>query len=171
MEFVNQTTIGKTELTALARGARKSVRRRRGIIVRIIGTAVILLNVLFCVLSIQLGDNRWWLNGALALFLAVIVFGEDQLNGRISTKYLLPDSKDVTAAFGPEEYISKTKSSESHFTYDQIQAVCETADYFIFYLNHNLGQVYDKNGFTRGTAMAFRDFIGRKTGLEVRNVK
>ena len=171
MEFVNQTTIGKKELTALARGARKSVRRRRGIIVRIIGTAVILLNVLFCVLSIQLGDNRWWLNGALALFLAVIVFGEDQLNGRISTKYLLPDSKDVTAAFGPEEYISKTKSSESHFTYDQIQAVCETADYFIFYLNHNLGQVYDKNGFTRGTAMAFRDFIGRKTGLEVRNVK
>ena len=171
MEFVNQTTIGKKELTALARGARKSVRRRRGIIIRILGTAIILLNVLFCVLSIRIGDHRWWLNGALALFLAVIIFGEDQLNGRISTKYLLPDSKDVTATFGPEEYISKTKSSESHFTYDQIHAVCETEDYFLFYLNRNLGQIYNKNGFTKGTAMAFREFISRKTGLQVRNVR
>ena len=171
MEFVNQTTIGKKELTALSRGARKSVRRRRGTVVRVIGTAVILLNVLFCVLSIQLGDNRWWLNGALALFLVVIIYGEDRLNGRISAKYLLPDAKDVTASFGSEEYISATASSESHFTYDQIHAVCETEDYFLLYLNRNLGQIYDKNGFTKGTAMAFREFISRKTGLQVRNVR
>ena len=171
MEFVNQTVIGKKELTALARGARKSVRRRRGVIVRIVGTAIILLNVLFCVLSIQLGDHRWWLNAALALFLLVIVYGEDQLNGRISTKYLLPDAREVTASFGPEEYVSSTRSSESRFTYDQIQAVCETKDYFLFYLNRNLGQVYDKNGFTTGTAMAFRNFISRKTGLQVRNIQ
>ena len=171
MEFVNQTVIGKKELTSLARGARKSVRRRRGVIVRIVGTAVILLNVLFCVLSIQAGDSRWWVNGVLALFLLVIIFGEDQLNGHLSTKYILPDARAVTASFGPEEYISATASSESHFTYDQIQAVCETDAYFLFYLNRNLGQIYDKNGFTKGTAMAFREFISRKTGLQIRNIR
>ena len=170
MEFVNQTVIGKKELTALARGARKSVRRRRGHIVRIVGGAIILLNVFFCVLSIQLGDKRWWVNGVLALFLLVIIFGEDQLNGRISAKYILPDAREVTTTFGPETYVHVTASSESRFTYDQIQAVCETKDYFLFYLNRNLGQIFDKSGFTEGTAMAFRDFISRKTGLAVRNI-
>ena len=170
MEFVNQTVIDKKELTALARGPRKSVRRRRGHIVRIVGGMIILLNVFFCILSIQLGDNRWWLNGVLALFLLVIIFGEDQLNGRISAKYILPDAREVTASFGPEQYTNVTASSESHFTYDQIQAVCETQDYFLFYLNRNLGQIYNKKGFTKGTAMAFRDFISKKTGQPVRNI-
>ena len=171
MEFVNQTVIGKKELTALARGARKAVRRKRGTAVRLIGTAVILLNVLFCVLSIQVGDSRWWLNGALALFLLVIVYGEDWLNGQINAKNILPEAKEVTASFGPEEYVSATASSENRFSYDQIHAVCETDAYFLFYLDRNLGQIYDKNGFTKGTAMAFRDFISRKTGLPVRNVR
>ena len=163
MEFVNQTVIGKKELTALARGARRSVRKKRGVIVRIVGLAVILLNVLFCAASRQAGDSRWWVNGALALFLLVIIFGEDQLNGRISAKYLLPDAQKVTASFGPEGYTTATASSESRFTYDQIQAVCETRDCFLFYLKRNLGQIYDKNGFTKGTAMAFRLIKSRHT--------
>ena len=170
MEFVNQTVIGKKELTALARGARKSVRRRRGHIIRIVGGMIILLHVFFAWTSLRLGDSRWWVNGVLALFLLVVIFGEDQLNGRISAKYVIPDAREVTASFGPDGYVTATASSESHFTYDQIQAVCETSDCFLFYLNRHLGQIYDKNGFTRGTAMAFRDFISRKTGLPVRNI-
>ena len=170
MEFVNQTVIGRRELSALARGARKSVRRRRGSIIRIVGGAIILLNVFFAWISLRMGDSRWWVNGALALFLLVIIFGEDQLNGRISAKYILPDAREVTASFGPEQYTHATSFSDSRFSYDQIQAVCETKDYFLFYLNRNLGQIYDKNGFTKGTAMAFRSFISRKTGLQVRNI-
>ena len=170
MEFVNQTVIGKKELTALARGARKYVRKKRGVIVRLVAGAVILLNVFFCVLSIRAGDSRWWVNGALALFLAVVIFGEDQLNGRFNAKYILPDAREVTASFGAEEYTSVTPSSESRFAYSQIHAVCETKEYFLFYLDRNLGQIYDKNGFTQGTAMAFREFISRKTGMQVRNI-
>ncbi len=171
MEFVNQTVIGEKELAALARGARKSVRRKKGMIVRIVGTAVILLNIVFCVLSIRLGDSRWWLNGVLALFLQVIIYGEDRLNGRVNARHILPEAREVTASFGQEEYTAVTASSESRFTYGQIHAVCETDAYFLFYLDRNLGQIYDKNGFTRGTAMAFREFISRKTGMPVRNVR
>lgn len=170
MEFVNQTVIGKKELTALARGARKSVRRRRGHTIRGVGGVIILLNIFFAWTSLRIGDNRWWVNGVLALFLLVVIFGEDQLNGRISAKYVLPDAREVTTTFGPEQYVHVTVSSESRFTYDQIQAVCETEDYFLFYLNRNLGQIFDKNGFTQGTAMAFRDFISRKIGMPVRNI-
>lgn len=170
MEFVNQTVIDRKALTALAKGARKSVRRRRGHVIRILGGAIILLNVFFCWVSLWTGDSRWWVNGALALFLLVIIFGEDQLNGRVSAKYVLPDAREVTTTFDAEQYTHRTPSSESRFTYDQIQAVCETEDYFLFYLNRNLGQIFDKNGFTTGSAMAFRDFISRKTGLAVRNI-
>lgn len=171
MEFVNRTVIGHRELSALARGARKSVRRRRGYIVRAVAWAIILLNVFFAWLSLRLGDSRWWVNGALALFLLTVTFGEDRLNGRLSAKFVLPDAREVTAAFGPEQYTHATSFSDSRFSYGQIQAVCETKDYFLFYLNQNLGQIYDKNGFTTGTAMAFREFISRKTGLAVRNIR
>lgn len=170
MEFVNHTVIGSKELTALARGARKSVRRKKGRIVRTLGTLIIVLNLFFAWTSFRIGDTRWWVNAVLALFLLVVIFGEDQLNGRISAKYLLPDAQKVTASFGPEQYTHTTATSDSRFSYDQIQAVCETTDYFLFYLNRNLGQIYAKNGFTKGTAMAFRQFISRKTGLEVRSI-
>ena len=113
MEFVNQTVIGKKELTALARGARKSIRRRRGHTIRIAGGAIILLNVFFAWTSLRIGDSRWWINGVLALFLLVVIFGEDQLNGRISAKYLLPDAQKVTASFGPEQYTHTTATSDN----------------------------------------------------------
>lgn len=137
---------------------------------RTIGTIIVTFNIFFAWMSIKLGDSRWWLNAALALFLLVIIYGEDWLNGRVSAKYLLPDAREVESSFAPEMYTNTSKNADSRFTYDQIQAVCETEDYFLFYLNRNLGQVYAKNGFTKGTPMAFRDFISRKTGLTVRNI-
>ena len=48
--------------------------------------------------------------------------------------------------------------------------ICETPEHFLFYLDRSLGQIYRKDGFTKGTAMAFREFIAQKTGLTVRNI-
>ena len=36
-------------------------------------------------------------------------------------------------------------------------------------IDRSLGQIYRKDGFTKGTAMAFREFIAQKTGLTVRD--
>lgn len=171
MEFVNQTVIGSKELSALSRGARKTVRRNRNRMVRTLGLLIVALNVFFAWVSLQVGDSRWWLNGALALFLLVIIVWEDRLNGRFRAKDLLPEAREVTASFGPEDYTHVSKAADGRFTYDQIRMVCETPDYFLFYLDRNLGQIYDKNGFTKGTAMGFRQFITRKTGLTVHNIR
>ena len=170
MEFVNQTVIGSKELAALSKGARKTMRRNRNRMVRTVAVLIIALNVFFAWISFRVGDSRWWLNGALALFLLVIVVWEDRLNGRFRAKHILPDAREVTAAFGPEDYTHASKAAGSRFTYDQIQMICETPEYFLFYLDRNLGQIYRKEGFTKGTAMAFREFITRKTGLPVRNI-
>ena len=170
MEFVNQTVIGSKELAALSKGARKTMRRNRNRMVRTMAALVIALNVFFAGVSLRAGDSRWWLNGALALFLLVIVVWEDRLNGRFRAKHVLPDAREVTASFGPEGYTHVSKASDSRFTYDQIRMICETPEYFLFYLDRSLGQIYRKDGFTKGTAMAFREFIVQKTGLTVRNI-
>ena len=170
MEFVNQTVIGSKELAALSKGARKTMRRNRNRMVRTMAALVIALNVFFAWVSLRAGDSRWWLNGALALFLLVIVVWEDRLNGRFRAKHVLPDAREVTASFGPEGYTHVSKASDSRFTYDQIRMICETPEHFLFYLDRSLGQIYRKDGFTKVTAMAFREFIVQKTGLTVRNI-
>ena len=170
MEFVNQTVIGSKELAALSKGARKTMRRNRNRMVRTMAALVIALNVFFAWVSLRAGDSRWWLNGALALFLLVIVVWEDRLNGRFRAKHVLPDAREVTASFGTEGYTHVSKASDSRFTYDQIRMICETPEHFLFYLDRSLGQIYRKDGFTKGTAMAFREFIVQKTGLTVRNI-
>ncbi len=170
MEFVNQTVIGSKELAALSKGARKTMRRNRNRMVRTMAALVIALNVFFAWVSLQAGDSRWWLNGALALFLLVIVVWEDRLNGKFRAKHVLPDAREVTASFGPEGYTHVSKASNSRFTYDQIRMICETPEHFLFYLDRSLGQIYRKDGFTKGTAMAFREFIVQKTGLTVQNI-
>lgn len=171
MEFVNQTMIGSKELAALSRGARKTMRKNRNRMVRALGGLIIALNVFFAWVSLRVGDSRWWLNGALALFLLVMIVWEDRLNGSFRAKDLLPEAREVTASFGPDGYTHVSKASDSRFTYDQIRMVCETPEHFLFYLDRNLGQIYRKDGFTKGTAMAFREFISQKTGLTVRSIR
>lgn len=147
------------------------MHKRRSIIVQILAVMIMALNLLFAWASWRVGDSRWWLNGVLALFLLVIIVWEDRLNGRFRARHVLQDAREVTASFGPDGYTSTSRATDSSFTYDQIRTVCETSEYFLFYLDRNLGQIYRKDGFTKGTAMAFREFISRKTGLTVRNIR
>lgn len=170
MEFVNQTVIGTRELAALSRGNRKTVRKRRSIIVQFLAIFVIALNLFFAWVSWRVGDSRWWLNMAVAVFLLVITLREDWFNLKLTGKHVVPEAQEVTSSFGADGFSQVSKATDSHFQYDQIEMICETSNYFLFYLDHNLGQVYDKKGFTKGTAMGFREFITRKTGLQVRNI-
>ena len=171
MELVNLSVIGNMDLEALSRGTRKSVRKRRSIIVQTLAVLIIGLNLLFAWASWRVGDSRWWLNGLVAVFLLVITLREDWFNLKLTGRYVQPDAQEVTTTFGPDGFTQTSKAADGSFRYDQIQQVCETSEYFLFYLDHNLGQIYDKNGFTKGTAMAFRRFITQKTGMLVKNIR
>ena len=171
MEFVNRTVIGGKELEALSRGTRKTVRKRRSLVVQLLAVVIIVLNLLFAWASWRVGDSRWWLNGAVAVFLLVITLREDWFNLKLIGRYVQPDAQEVTTVFLDEGFTQTSKAANGHFTYDQIENICETSDYFLLYLDHKLGQIYQKDGFTKGTAMAFREFISKKTGLTVRNIR
>ena len=170
MEFVNRTVIGNRELAALSRGSRKSEHRWRSLIVQILAALIMLMNLLFAWASWRVGDSRWWLNAAVAVFLLVITVREDWFNLKLSGRTVLPDAREVTTSFGPEGFTQSSKSAQGQFRYDQIRRICETSGYFLLYLDHNLGQIYSKSGFTKGTAMGFREFLGRKTGLRIKNI-
>lgn len=171
MEYVNRTVLGDKALTALSRGNRKTMHKRRSIIVQLLAVLIIALNLLFAWAALRVGDSRWWLNGLVAVFLLVITLREDWFDLKLTGKYVMPDAQEVVTTFGPEGFTQVSKAAEGHFRYDQIENICETSEYFLFYLDHNLGQIYDKNGFTMGTAMGFREFITRKTGLLVKNIR
>lgn len=171
MEYVNRTVIGNRELAALSRGARKTVHRRRSLLVQLLAVLIIIMNLLFAWASWRVGDSRWWLNAAVAVFLLVITVREDWFNLKLTGRTVMPDAREVTTSFGPEDFTQVSKAAEGQFRYDQIQRICETSDYFLIYLDRNLGQIYSKSGFTKGTAMGFRDFLGRKTGLPVQNIR
>lgn len=171
MEFVNRTVIGSKELEVLSRGTRKAVRKRRSLVVRLLAAAIIALNLLFAWVSWRVGDGRWWLNAAVAVFLLVITLREDWFNLKLFGRTVQPDAQEVTTVFLPEGFTQTSKAANGRFSYDQIEHICETSRYFLLYLDHNLGQIYDKDGFTKGTAMGFREFITRKTGMQVRNIR
>lgn len=171
MEFVNRTVVGGKELEALSRGTRKTVRKRRSVVVQLLAVVIIALNLLLAWFSWRVGGGQWWLNAAVAVFLLVITLREDWFNLKLTGRYVQPDAQEVTTTFGPDGFTQASKAAEGRFTYDQIEHICETSRYFLLYLDHNLGQIYDKAGFTRGTAMAFREFIGQKTGLTVHNIR
>ncbi|MBD5160465.1 MAG: YcxB family protein [Oscillibacter sp.] len=171
MEYVNRTVLGDQSLTALSRGNRKTMHKRRSIIVQLLAVLIIALNLLFAWAALRVGDGRWLLNGLVAVFLLVITLREDWFDLKLTGKYVMPDAQEVVTTFGPDGFTQVSKAAEGHFRYDQIENICETSEYFLFYLDHNLGQIYDKNGFTKGTAMGFREFITRKTGLLVRNIR
>lgn len=170
MEFVNQTTIGSKELAALSRGNRKTIRKRRSIIIQFLAILVTALNLFFAWVSWKVGDIRWILNLGVAVFLVVITVREDWFNLKLTGKHVAPDARDVTSTFGDDGFSQTSRAADNHFQYSQIEQICETSQYFLFYLDHNLGQIYAKNGFTKGTAMGFREFIVRKTGLPIRNI-
>ena len=171
MEFVNRTVIGNKELAALSRGTRKTLHKRRSLVVQFLAVVIMALNLLFAWASWRVGDSRWWLNTAVAVFLLVITIKEDWFNLKLTGRYVMPDAQEVTTSFSDEGFTQTSKAAEGKFRYDQIENICETSEYFLLYLDHNLGQIYSKDGFTKGTAMGFRDFLSRKTGLQIRNIR
>lgn len=163
-EYVVQTTVDSRAMTVLAKAARKTLRRRRSRLVHIFGMAVTAVMLVLALGSWMIGDRMWWLNLALAALMLAVTASEDRINGLVGLRQVQPGSREVTAEFSGGHYVHRTETAVSLWQYDKVQAVCETGEYFVLLLDSRHGQIYAKKGFTRGTPMAFRDFISRKTG-------
>lgn len=166
-----QTTVDRRAMTALAKMARKTLRRGRNGPVRMLAWFVVAVEGLLVYATLRAGGEGWLVNALLGVFMLGCILGEDTVNGLVGLRQVAPGSREVNAAFQEKYYVHRTQGAETWWNYDQIRAVAETEDYFALLLGKSQGQVYDKKGFSWGTPEDFRTLIQQKTGLRVQKVR
>lgn len=170
MEFVFETDYDRKAMTAMAKGLRKTVRKKHSRRSHIFGWIVIGLGLLLSWPSgdMNRGDVVTWI--AIAVMLGALLF-EDRLNGYFARKKMLPGTSHAKAIFTEDGYRSETQMGNTEWKYENITAMAETKDYFVFLFSKNHAQVYDKRTLTGGTADEFRAFMQEKTGKAIEIVK
>ena len=170
MEFVFETNYNLTAMTAMARGLRKTVRKRRSQRTHIFGWIIIALALLLSwgtEGNAGTGTLVTWI--AAAAMLLTMIF-EDGINGFVAKKNMLPGTAHAKATFAEENYYSETAAGNTKWKYENITAMGEGSRYFVFVFGTNHAQVYDKQNLTGGTAEEFRAFMQEKTGKTVEKV-
>lgn len=166
-----ETDYNMETLTAMAKGLRKTVRRKRSRRVHIFAAVVLVLGIL-TILATVAGGEPLGASGVVTLLVVILVsLFEDRLNAWFAKKRLLPGTEHAAATFEEDGYVSATGVTESRFSYAQIVAVAETARYFVFALSSHHTQAYDKRTIRGGSVEDFRAFIAEKTGKLVENIK
>ena len=166
-----ETDYNMETLTAMAKGLRKTVRRKRSCRVHIFAAVVLVLGIL-TILATVAGGEPLGASGVVTLLVVILVsLFEDRLNAWFARKRLLPGTEHAVATFEEDGYVSATGVTESRFSYAQIVAVAETARYFVFALSSHHTQAYDKRTIRGGSVEDFRAFIAEKTGKLVENIK
>ncbi len=174
MEFIFETTYNQKALTAMAKGIRKTARKKRTKRSHIFGFIVIALALLLALADIKDGieftANRIITLLAALIILIVLLF-EDKINGYVARKRMLPGTEKSKVAFTEEDFYSETEVGKSEWNYDRILMLAETKDYFIFVFSSSHAQVYDKNNLSGGTVDEFRKFICERTGKAMAFIK
>ena len=166
-----ETDYNMETLTAMAKGLRKTVRRKRSRRVHIFAAVVLVLGIM-TILATVAGGEPLGASGVVTLLVVILVsLFEDRLNAWFARKRLLPGTEHAVATFEEDGYVSATGVTESRFSYAQIVAVAETARYFVFALSSHHTQAYDKRTIRGGSVEDFRAFIAEKTGKLVENIK
>jgi len=174
MEFIFETTYSQKALTTMAKGVRKTARKKRIKRSHIFGWIVIALALLLTLADIKDGI-QFTANIIITLFAALVIFivliFEDKINGYIAGKRMLPGTEKSKAIFTEEGFFSETEVGKTEWNYDRILVLAETKDYFIFVFSASHAQVYDKNNLSGGTAQEFRQFICERTGKTMTTIK
>lgn len=169
--LIIQTTIDQKAMTAQARANRKTLRRGSSFPVRTLAWFVVALEAFLTVSYLRGGFGSWLPNTLMGLFLLGCLLLEDRINGAVGLRLIPPDHRVVNAAFQDNSYVCRTQAGENWYPYSSIQAAAETEDYFVLLLDRRHGQVYDKKGFSLGTPEEFREFIRKKTGLKIQEIR
>ena len=170
MEFVFETDYDSKAMTAMAKGLRKTVRKKHSRRSHIFGWIVIALGLLLSWPSgeIRASDVLLWL--AIVVMVGALLF-EDRLNGYFARKKMLPGTAHAKAIFFEDGYRSETQMGNTEWKYENITAMAELPDYFVFLFSKNHAQVYDKRTLTGGSVEEFRVFMQEQTGKTVEAVK
>ena len=174
MEFRFETDYNLETLTAMAKGLRKTVRRKRNRRTRIFAGIVLVIGLVSSALSIASKEPLRARNLLVLLAMLCVIYAslqEDRLNARAAKRRLLPGTEHAGCVFGEDGYTIKTSVTESRFSYAQIRAVAELPRYLVLALSNNQAQAFDKESLSGGTIEEFRTFLAEKTGKPIQMIK
>ena len=170
MEFVFDTVYDQKALTAMARGLRKTIRKKRNHRTRVVGWFVMLFILL---LTIPLDgaplviEGRTVVTWAVGVFLLASLLFEDPLNAFFARKRMMTGTDRAVSWFSEEQYTSETAAGKTEWRYENIAQIAEDRDYFIFIFDRRYAQVYAKAGMTGDFVDEFRVFISQRTGKTI----
>lgn len=171
MEFVFETEYNQRAMTAMAKGLRKTVRKKHSRRSHIFGWIVLALALLLSWVSEGLAGTGTLVTWAAAVVMLLTMIFEDWINGYVARKRMLPGTAHAKATFTEEGYHSETAAGNTRWKYENIAAMAEMNRYFVFLFGKNHGQIYDKRHLTGGTVEEFRAFMESKTGKVMETVK
>ena len=162
MEFRFETDYNLEALTAMAEGLRMTVRRKRSRRTRIFAGIILAIGFVSTALRIISLEPLRARNLLVPLAMLCVIyasFQEDQLNGRVAKRNVLPGTEHASCVFKDDGYTIKTSVTESRFLYSQILASAELPRYLVLALSGNQAQVFDKESMSGGTIEEFRAFL------------
>lgn len=169
MEFTFETAYDRNALTAMARGLRKTVRKKHSRRSHVLGWIIIVLALFLAFLSGPF-DFRAVVTLIAALVMIAVLCFEDRLNGYFAGKRMLPGTQHASSRFADASFTSATEVGSTEFYYDKIIALAESRDYFIFLFSNNHAQVYDKRTLSGGSIDEFRSFITEKAQTQILSI-
>ena len=168
MEIQVKTVYDQKALTAMARGLRKTVRRKRSRRSHIVGWVLVVLALLFGVGDLALNPGwKGWVDLAVAAVLLVVLLTEDRVNGFFAGRKVLPGSREVETVFTEQDYVATVQNAQTRWSYESIQAIAEGKEFIALALSNRHAQVYAKGGISGGTAEELLSLLQTKTGLSV----
>lgn len=168
MEIHVKTVYDQRALTAMARGLRKTVRRKRSRRSHIVGWVLVVLALLFGVGDLALNPGwKGWVDLAVAAVLLVVLLTEDRVNGFFAGRKVLPGSREVETVFTEQDYVAAVQNAQTRWSYASIRAIAEGKEFIILALSDRHAQIYDKGGISGGTAEELLSLLREKTGLSV----
>ncbi len=173
MEFIFDTLYDKKGLSIMAKALRKTTRKKKSRHSHILGILIIICAILLSLpgkneeFTITINFVVTW---AVIIIMVLALIFEDKLNGSIAKNRMLPGTERSVTTFKENVYISETNAGKTEFYYSNIDAIAESAEYFVFIFNKNHAQLYDKNSLTNGTVESFRKFIIERTQKEIQAI-
>lgn len=171
MNIQVKTLYSQPALTAMARGLRKTVRRKRSRRSHVLGFGLTALALLLG--AVDLLTEPSWVGGvdlALAALLLAVLLTEDWINGFLAGRKMMPGSRESETVFTDADYVTTVQTAQTRWTYEGVRAIAEGRDYLVLALGPRHAQVFDKRGIAGGEEEALCSLLREKTGLPITNM-
>ena len=166
MEFTCQTVYDQQTLTITARALRKTARKAASRHARLFAWSSIALCLVF--ICVSLDTPCVWMGFALAIvLLLLLIWKEDAFSAFFAGKYFFPGPEPVYTAFHADCYESQIAGISIRWPYSNVLFLVEDAHFFIFILEQEYAQAYDKAYLAGGSKAAFRRFLEERTGKTI----